>query len=148
MAQSLSQVVIHIIFSTKDREPYLTENIRCKTHAYIASIIRNMDGNAFRVGGVADHIHIAASLPRTISQSDLLQNIKKDSSKWIRTQGIHNFSWQKGYGNFSISYSHLDNLLQYIDNQLEHHKTKSFQEEYREFLGKYNIKYDETYVWD
>ncbi len=149
MSQSLSQVIIHIIFSTKERTPYLRDNnIRKQTHAYIASIIRNMGGNAFLVGGTEDHIHIAASLPRTISQSDFLKDIKKDSSKWIKTQGINDFSWQKGYGDFSISYSHLESLLKYINNQMEHHKKRSFQDEYREFLEKYKIEFDEKYAWE
>lgn len=148
MAQSLSKVIIHIVFSTKNRTPLLKENIRLKTHAYIATIIRDMDSNAYRVGGTEDHIHIACSLPRTISQSDFLKKIKSNSSKWIKEQGIHNFYWQKGFGVFSVSSSHLSVLLEYIDNQKKHHENVTFKNEFRKLLEKYNIKYDEKYVWE
>ena len=148
MPQSLSNVIIHIVFSTKQRTPYINDDIRSRFHAYLSKIIRDMKSHAYRVGGTKDHIHIACSLPRTITQSDFLRKIKSTSSKWIKKQGIENFYWQNGYGVFSIGQSQLNHLLKYIDNQIEHHHKKTFQEEFRELLKKYKIDYDETYVWD
>ncbi len=148
MPQSLSKVIIHIVFSTKNRMPFLNGNIRLKAHAYIATIIRDMNSNAYRVGGTENHVHIACSLARTISQSDFLKKIKSSSSKWIKAQGIHGFYWQKGFGIFSVSSSHLPVLLEYIDNQKEHHKNISFKDEFRKLLKKYNIEYDEKYIWE
>ena len=148
MSQSLSKVLLHIIFSTKNRQPFLTGEQRLKTHAYIASIIRNLGGYVYLVGGTEDHVHIATTLPRTISQSDFLKEIKKDSSKWLKTQGIDDFSWQKGYGVFSISHSHLNDLSKYIEAQMEHHRKICFKDELMRFLKKYNVKYDENFLWD
>ena len=150
MPQSLSQVILHIVFSTKDRHPWLDAAIRPRMHSYLATLCRDCKCEAYRVGGVADHIHIAARLARTISQSDLLEKIKKTSSAWIKSQGAQyqSFFWQGGYGDFSIGYSQLDDLTQYIDYQETHHQTKTFQEEYRELLRKYHVEYDERYVWD
>jgi putative transposase len=150
MPQSLSQVIIHIVFSTKDRHPWLDADIRPRMHAYLATVCRDCGCEAYRVGGVADHVHLAVRLGRTIIQSDLLEKIKKTSSAWIKTQGpqYSTFHWQGGYGDFSIGYSQLDDLLRYIEGQEQHHKTKTFQEEYREMLRKYNVSYDERYLWD
>src|SRR5436190_18548757 len=140
MPQSLSQVILHIVFSTKDRRPWLDTPIRPRMHGYLATVCRDCGCEAYRVGGVADHVHIAARLARTVSQSQLLEKIKKTSSAWIKTQGSEydHFFWQGGYGDFSIGYSQLDDLVRYIENQEGHHKTKTFQEEYRELLQKYN----------
>ena len=148
MIQSLSQVIIHIIFSTKNRQKFLSKEIQKEVHAYLATIIRNMGAEAFRVGGTADHIHITCSLPRTISQSDFLKKIKHDSSHWLKTDKLKDFSWQRGYGVFSVSKSQLENLLSYIDNQEKHHEKVSFKEELIMFLQKYNIAYDESYLWE
>src|SRR3974390_3132965 len=150
MPQSLGQVIVHTVFSTKDRRPWLDPAIRPRMHAYLATVCRDCGCEAYRVGGVGDHVHIAASLSRIVSQSELLEKIKKTSSAWIKTQGedYESFFWQAGYGAFSIGYSQLNDLRRYIENQDEHHKTKSFQEEYRESLRKYNTQFDERYVWD
>ena len=150
MPQSLSQVIIHIVFSTKDRQPWLDSAIRPRVHAYLATVCRDCKCEAYRVGGIADHVHIAAKLARTISPADLLEKIKKTSSAWIKTQGqqYQAFFWQNGYGSFSIGQSQLDDLIRYVDNQEAHHRTKTFQEEYRELLRKYNVEFDERYVWD
>ena len=150
MPQSLSQVIIHIVFSTKDRQPWLDPVIRPRMHAYLATVCRDCKCEAYRVGGVADHVHIATKLGRTISQADLLEKIKKTSSAWIKTQGkqFQSFFWQSGYGSFSIGQSQLDDLIRYVNNQETHHRTKTFQEEYRELLLKYNVEFDERYVWD
>jgi len=119
-------------------------------HAYLASVCRDCDCEAYRVGGAADHVHIAARLARTVSQADLLEKIKKTSSAWIKRQGKQYaaFHWQGGYGDFSIGWSQLEDLVRYINNQEEHHRTQTFQEEYRSLLQKYHVEFDERYVWD
>ena len=150
MSQSFSQTIIHLVFSTKHREPLISPGIEAQLHGYLASTCRAIGSNAFRIGGCADHIHIACSLPRTLSISDLLQEIKRSSSVWMKEQGAEyrDFAWQNGYGAFSIGYSQLDRLLHYIDTQHEHHKKESFKEEFLSFLKKYNIEYKEEYLWD
>jgi putative transposase len=150
MPQSLSRVIIHIIFSTKNRDAWLDHDIRPRLHAYVATIIRDLDADAFRVGGVADHLHIVTSLPRTLSQAEMVETVKKTSSKWIKRLDTkyREFYWQRGYGAFSVSPSQLKAVLEYVANQAEHHRTRSFQEEYRGFLRKYGVEFDERYVWD
>ena len=150
MPQSLSNILIHLIWSTKDRHPWLTPGIREKTHTFLAGVVRHMDCEAYRVGGVADHVHLAVRLSRTLSVADLVKEIKIASSKWLKEQGpeFNGFYWQQGYGAFSVGMSQKETLLHYIDTQEEHHRTRTFQEEYRDFLTKYGIEYDERYVWD
>jgi putative transposase len=150
MPQSLSQVILHVVFSTKDRRPWLDTGISERMHAYLATIVRDRDCEAYRVGGASDHVHLAIRLGRTISQSDVIQTVKTTSSTWIKKQGnsYRSFSWQRGYGAFSIGYSQLESLIHYIETQKEHHRTKTFQEEYRELLNKYHIVFDERYIWD
>ena len=150
MPQSLSKVIIHTIFSTKDRHPWLDTNIRPRMHAYLATICRDAGAEAFRVGGVADHVHLVTTLPRNLSQADMLEGLKKKSSKWIKgvAADYRLFYWQRGYGAFSVSPSQLDALLGYVETQEEHHRNRTFQEEYREFLRKHGVEYDERYVWD
>ena len=148
MSQSLSHVIVHIIFSTKDRADSIPPTLEPKLHAYIAGIIRNHESEAFRVGGTSNHVHIACTLPKTISQSDFLKTIKTESTKWLKHQGIEEFHWQRGYGIFSVSSSQCDTVIEYISNQYEHHKKATFQEEFKAFLIKYNVKYNEEYLWD
>ena len=116
MPQSLSQIIIHIVFSTKDRRPWLDPAIRPRMHAYLATVCRDFDCQAYRVGGVADHVHLAVRLARTVSQASLLEKIKKTSSAWIKEQGqqYQQFYWQAGYGSFSVGWSRWDDLLRYI----------------------------------
>jgi REP element-mobilizing transposase RayT len=148
--QSLSKVIIHVIFSTKNREPWLDANVRQRIHAYLATICRDVGAELVHVGGVADHVHIVSTLPRTVSQAQLIEHTKKTSSKWIKTVDARyrGFAWQRGYGAFSVSPSQLDAVLQYVDGQKEHHRTRTFQEEYRALLRKHGIDFDERYVWD
>ena len=150
MPQSLAYLLTHIVFSTKDRAPLLDATVRPALHAYLATVARNVDCECFRVGGVADHVHLAVRLSRTITMAQLVEKLKTSSSKWLKTQSpaLASFSWQRGYGAFSVGRSDLDTLLRYIDNQEKHHHTRSFQNEYRAFLTKYTIEYDERYVWD
>ncbi|PYL60335.1 MAG: IS200/IS605 family transposase [Verrucomicrobia bacterium] len=150
MPQSLSKVILHIIFSTKNREPFLDSDVRPRVHAYLATICRDLGGELVHVGGVADHVHIATTLQRTLSQAEMIEQIKKASSKWIKEVDTRyrGFFWQRGYAAFSVSPSQLEAVLQYIDAQQEHHRTCTFQEEYRELLRKRGVDFDERYVWD
>jgi len=150
MPQSLSFVIVHVIFSTKERRPFLDTPTRSKLHAYLATAARNAGCEAYRVGGVADHVHLAIRLSRTLAIADFVETLKTSSSKWVKTQSpdLADFSWQRGYGCFSVGPADLDSLRAYIDGQEEHHKTRTFQDEFRMFLKKYGVEYDEAYVWD
>ena len=144
------QAIVHIIFSTKNREPWLDSNVRPSLHAYLATICRDVGTEFVHVGGVADNVHIVTMLPRTLSQAQLIEQIKKTSSKWIKAVDTRyrTFAWQRGYGAFSVRSSQVDAVLQCIDGQKEHHRTRTFQEEYRELLRKHVVDFDERYVWD
>ncbi len=150
MPQSLSQVILHIVFSTKDRRPWFDPAIRPRMHAYLATVCRDCDCEAYRVGGATDHVHLAIRLARTVSQADLLEHLKTSTSVWIKKQGevYAQFHWQRGYGGFSVGWSQLPDLIQYIDIQEAHHRTRTFQEEYRALLKRYNLDFDERFVWD
>jgi putative transposase len=144
MSQSLSNVLLHIIFSTKNRYPLIDESIKPELYAYITSIANSCDTYVHKIGGVEDHIHLFSTLPRTVTISNLLEELKKNSSKWIKTKGqkYRQFSWQKGFGVFSVSFSQFDNVASYIEKQKEHHQTQSFQEEYRKFLIGNKVPYE------
>src|SRR5437667_8933560 len=150
MPQSLSKVILQIVFSTKNREPWLEPDVRPRMHAYVATICRDLGAELVRVGGVADHVHIVTTLPRTVTQAQLIEQIKKTSSRWIKALDARyrGFFWQRGYGAFSVSPSQLDAVLQYVETQEEHHRTRTFQEEYRELLHRHGVEFDERYVWD
>jgi putative transposase len=150
MPQSLSKVMIHIVFSTKNREPWLDRDVRPRMHAYLATICREFGAELVRVGGTADHVHIVTTLPRTVTQAELVEPIKKASSKWSKSLDARyrGFFWQRGYSAFSVSPSQLDAVLQYVETQQDHHRKRTFQEEYRELLRKHGVKFDERYVWD
>ena len=150
MPQSLSNVILHIIFSTKSREPWLGPAVRPRMHAYLATICRDLNAELVRVGGMADHVHIVTTLPRTISQAEIVEETKKTSSKWIKAldEGYRAFCWQRGYAAFSVSPSQLGSVLKYVEDQATHHRRRSFQEEYREILEKHGIHFDERYVLD
>jgi len=150
MPQSLSKVILHIIFSTKNREPWLDSNVRPCMYAYLATICRDLGADVVRVGGVADHVHIITTLPRIVSQAELIEKVKKTSSKRIKALDprYRGFFWQRGYGAFSVSPSQLDAVMQYVEAQLEHHRIRTFQEEYRELLRRHGVDFDERYVRD
>jgi putative transposase len=150
MPQSLDKVLLHLVFSTKDRFPCLGASVRPALHAYLATVSRNAGCECPRAGGVADHVHLAIQFPRTMTIAVLVEELKTASSKWLKTQApeLSGFAWQRGYGVFSVGPSDLDALLAYIDRQEEHHRTRTFQEEYRAFLTKYRVEYDERYAWD
>jgi len=150
MPQSLSKVYVHIVFSTKYRQNLIDDAIKHELFNYLAGACKNMECNPVRVGGHRNHIHILCTLSRKIAQMDLLQEIKQTSSKWIKTKGLayKDFYWQDGYGIFSVNPAEIDRVIAYIDNQEEHHTRKAFEDEYRAFLKKYKVEYDERYVWD
>ncbi len=150
MPQSLGKVILHIIFSTKNREPWLDSGVRPRMHAYLATICRDVGADFVHVSGVSDHVHIVTTLPRTLSTAQLIEQIKKTSSKWIKELDARyrGFFWQRGYGAFSVSPSQLKAVLKYIEGQREHHRIRTFQEEYRELLRRHGIDFDERYVWD
>ncbi len=150
MPQSLSFVIIHLIFSTKNRELFLSSDTRAPMHAYLATVVRDMGCECYCVGGISDHVHLAIRLSRTTTQAALVEHLKTSSSKWVKAEfpARRSFSWQRGYGCFSISPGDLEALRNYIQDQEQHHKKMSFQDEFRMFLEKYNMNYDEAYVWD
>ncbi len=150
MAQSLSKVLLHVVFSTKNRANLILDEFKQELHSYLATTCRNHGSQAFRVGGTHNHVHIACTLPRTLTQSKLLEEIKKNSSKWMKQKSPRctSFSWQSGYSVFSVSHSQLTKLIHYIENQEEHHKKESFKEELLLLLEKYEVEYDERYLWD
>jgi REP element-mobilizing transposase RayT len=150
MAQSLASILIHLVFSTKMREPFITPEIEPELHKYLAMIFRECKSPALLVGGDKDHIHALFALARTWAVADLVEEVKTSSSKWIKTKGRawSQFQWQSGYGAFSIGQSNVAALKRYILNQKEHHRRRSFQDEFRALCRKYEVEYDERYVWD
>ena len=150
MAQSLAKMILHIVFSTKDRLPFVHPDIEQDLYSYICGISNNLQCPVFKIGGMPDHLHLCCLLSRTITVRDLMEKIKANSSAWIKTKGVQyrKFAWQHGYGAFSIGQSQLLTLERYIDNQKEHHRKKGYQEELRGLLRKYQIDYDENYLWD
>jgi putative transposase len=150
MSQSLSRILLHIIFSTKDRFPFLNDNeLRKRMHAYIARVFYEHGSPAIEVGGTEDHVHALCLLSRNYSISEIIKKAKANSSSWAKALGgrYMKFSWQAGYGAFSIHQSQIDAVQQYIQCQVEHHRKRTFQEEYLEILRQYHVDYDERYLW-
>jgi REP element-mobilizing transposase RayT len=148
MPSTHTSLHFHVVFSTKDRHPFIAEDWRPRLHEYIGGLIRQADGVPEAVGGTADHIHLLASLGAAVALADFVKDIKQSSSRWIHeTIGLSNFAWQPGYGAFTVSASNCPVVKEYIANQMEHHRTKSFQEEYVAFLRKHEVEYNETYLW-
>jgi len=150
MPQSLARVLVHLVFSTKNRAPLLTPNIRTQLHPYLSVVLNNDGCPSFQVGGVADHVHLLFSLSRVRTIADVVENVKTSSSKWLKTKEpqLADFHWQSGYGAFSVSRSQTDEVIKYIQRQEEHHKQRTFQQEFRRFLTLNEIDFDEKYVWD
>jgi REP element-mobilizing transposase RayT len=150
MPQSLYKIYTHITFSTKNRYPFLDEKISSAVFQYIGGLCKALNCQPIVVGGYRDHIHILCLLPKDETFMKLIQLIKSHSSKWVKSKGLiyQKFYWQKGYGIFSVTPSHVEKVKSYILHQEKHHKKLSFQQEYRLFLEKYNIEYNEKYVWD
>jgi REP element-mobilizing transposase RayT len=148
MSQSLFKVLIHVVFSTKDRVDLITPDIEDDLFAYIQGIVENNKSKLILINGTTNHVHLLISLGKLFDVSELIGDIKRSSSKWIKPKGSPNFYWQRGYGVFSIGQSQVPAVTKYIANQKEHHRKISFEDEYREFLNRYEIEYDERYVWD
>ena len=150
MSQSLSNILIHTIFSTKNRAPFLRKmTMREETFAYLGGTAKTLGCQPIIIGGFEDHVHLLTTLSRTVSVSDFVKETKRISSRWAKEEkGMPDFGWQSGYGVFSVSESMVPKVREYIETQAEHHQAVSFQEEYRSFLERHQIPYDERFVWD
>jgi REP element-mobilizing transposase RayT len=151
MSQALSTVYLHLVFSTKHREPWLTDaDLRAEMHSFLGGVSNQLDCPPVIVGGMADHVHVLARMGRGITQSDWVKELKRVSSRWLkeRDHRMAGFAWQGGYGVFSVSQSSLEEVERYIRNQEEHHRKLTFQDEFRRFLEKHRVPWDERYVWD
>ncbi len=150
MPQSLSRILIHLVFITKNRARVLSTEIQSELHPYLAGTLDNLGCPSLQVGGVEDHVHLFFGLSRTRTISDLVEAVKVSSSKWIKTKGAEfaQFHWQGGYSAFSVSQSDADAVIAYIRDQARHHERMTFQEEYRRLLVRYQVAFDERYVWD
>jgi len=150
MSQSLTKLYAHLVFSTKNRQPIFDDAIQARVYGYVATTIRNLDSPWVVVGGVADHIHILFDMGKKHAPVEFVEQVKRESSKFVKTLGANykRFYWQRGYGMFSVSPKDRDEAEAYVRNQEEHHRTRTFQEEYRALLTQYGIAYDEQYVWD
>lgn len=151
MSQSLAQIYLHVVFSTKNRQAYLRrKELRQEMHRYLGGACRNLESPSLQIGGVEDHVHLLCRLSKKMSVSSFVGEVKRESSKWIKTKAatLEGFHWQDGYGAFSLSPSHVEAVTEYIANQEQHHREESFQDEFRRLLKKYGIAYDERYVWD
>jgi REP-associated tyrosine transposase len=149
MAATLTNLLFHIIFSTKDREPLIRDGFRDELEKYIAGIVRNEGGVLIGIGGMPDHVHLITRFKPDRSVAEMVRLIKANSSKWVNEEhgDPGRFAWQLGYGAFSVSQSQLEALKAYVANQKSHHQTRSFQDELREFLIKQGVEIDERYLW-
>jgi len=150
MGQSLVKNYIHIIYSTKHRQPLIRPEVESDLHAYLGGICKNLNCQPIKIGGWVDHVHILCKLSKKIALMKLVEVLKSHSSKWIKTKGSEykNFYWQNGYGTFSVSPFDVDVVIRYIADQHSHHGKKTFKEEFRALLEKHDIDFDERYVWD
>jgi len=150
MANTYSQITIHAVFAVKHREGFIAKHWRDNLHQYISGIITNKGAKSLAVGGWQDHVHILFGMPVTTSLSDFMSVVKANSSKWINEQGFlkTKFQWQEGYGAFSYSKSQRDAVINYIMTQEEHHRTKSFKEEYLKMLNDFEVVYDDKYLFE
>ena len=150
MPQSLAKILVHLVFSTKNREPILAESVRAPLCAYASAVLRDLDSHVIAINAWHDHVHILFALSKNHSLSQVVMEVKRATSKWIKTQGkaFAKFHWQSGYGAFSIGQSGVEEVKTYIANQAEHHRVKSFEEEFRSFLKRYQVEFDERYIWD
>jgi len=149
MSRTFTNLLTHLVFSTKNREPIIAPDLKPELYAYLAGLTRELKGKAYGINGTSDHIHMLISLPPIVSISDALRFLKSNSSGWIHDKWRHRraFAWQLGYGAFSVSRSSVPVVLKYIGNQEAHHHKINFKEEFVEFLVKHGIDYDERYIW-
>ncbi|MCP4402822.1 MAG: IS200/IS605 family transposase [bacterium] len=150
MGQSLVKNYMHIVFSTKHRQLFIQPPIEQELHAYLGGICNRLECRTITIGGYTDHVHILCMLSKKIALIKLLEEVKSHSSKWIKTKdkALRNFYWQDGYGAFSVNPTEVEVVVKYISGQKDHHARWTFQQEYRAFLNKYHVEYDERYVWD
>jgi putative transposase len=150
MAQSLAQILTHIIFSTKGRRPMIPPELREELSAYFVGILREWDSPAIQVNNVPDHVHVLCCLSKNHALAKVVEEIKTGTSKWLkrRSPDLSDFHWQNGYGAFSVSQSHVRGVRLYISRQEQRHKKVSFEEEFREILNRSGVEYDEKFVWD
>ncbi|HOD83422.1 MAG: Transposase IS200 like protein [Planctomycetes bacterium ADurb.Bin126] len=150
MAQSLVKILVHVIFSTKHRRPFLTPSVAAEMGAYLGGMLREIGCPAIQIKCVSDHAHILCSLGRRVEIAELVEKVKTRTSKWVKTRSpdLAEFYWQAGYGAFSVSASNVDEVRAYILRQEEHHRQRTFQEEFILFLKKHNVEYDERFVWE
>ena len=148
MSQSFVQIYVHIAFRTKNNVYFISEEIEEELYSYIGGILKNYSSISIQIGGMSDHIHLLCTLPKTMTLPKLVEEVKKSSSKWMKTKGrkYEKFFWQDGYGAFSVSSSKVETVKRYILNQKEHHRKMSFIEEYKQFLDEYGIEYDDKYI--
>jgi len=150
MGQSLVKNYVHLVFSTKHRQPMIYPPVEDELHSYLGGVCNRLGCTAIKVGGYTDHVHILCMLSKKIALIRLMEEVKSHSSKWIKIKGpdYANFYWQDGYGAFSVKQSEVEKVIAYIANQHAHHHKQSYQNELRNYLNKYQIAYDERYVWD
>ncbi|MEX0678384.1 MAG: IS200/IS605 family transposase [Pirellulales bacterium] len=150
MPQSLSRVLVHLVFSTKNREPMIREPIESELYAYGTTVLKNANCPALAMNGTADHVNALCNLSRVKTLAEVVEELKTSTSKWIKTEGpdFHGFHWQSGYGAFSVSQSSVEQVIDYIQRQKDHHSGRSFQEELIALLRKHKVSFDERYVWD
>ena len=151
MPQSLAKILVHTVFSTKDRRPFLRDRaLREELHRYLGGILTHLDCQPIIVGGVEDHVHLLCALSRTCEAAAMVKEVKRGSSLWVKTKkpDLQAFAWQNGYGIFSIGFSQIESVRDYIAGQEEHHRKMTFQEEFVALLQKHRIQYDERYLWD
>ena len=150
MPQSLVRMLVHIVFSTKNRADLIVPEIENSLFGYLHGIIENNNSKLIIANGTTDHIHLLISLGKIIAVSELVGDIKRGSSSWMKKQDakFSQFYWQEGYGAFSVGQTEDEAVIEYIKNQKKHHQTKDYKTEFRGFLKKYSIEYDEKYVWD
>ena len=151
MPQSLARVVLHVVFSTKNREPFLKDDdVRNRLHAYMAGVLQRIGCEPILIGGVEDHVHVLCNLSRTVTIAQLVEEAKKSPSKWVKEQGpqYREFFWQTGYGSFSVSQSNVEQVRAYVAAQEEHHRKATFQDELRALCRRHGVEMDERHVWD
>lgn len=150
MPQSLACLHVHLVFSTKYREPHITPDLAPRLYAYLGGIARRADSPLVAVGGIADHVHLLVLLGRQTCAADLVRDLKANSSAWVHEMFPERarFAWQGGYGAFAVSKSNVEAVRAYIARQEEHHGKQNYQDEFREFLTRHEIEWDERYVWD
>ena len=148
MSQSLANILTHVIWSTKERQALITDDVRLGLHGYMAGILKNVESPALIINSMPDHVHVLCQLSKNLAACKLVETVKKESSKWMKKNGVSLFAWQNGYGLFSVSQSNSAAVRRYIETQAEHHEQRDFRAEFRAFCKRHKVAIDERYVWD